>query len=271
MSKRTCLFCGARANSVEHIFMQSFRDKLGVSELNRAFSQVDGFGARTVRPERLFDAKVKRVCRECNHGWMNRLDLDVEAWIVDPDSLDAWQAIDATTFRRWAIKLALMRSMLDTPGAVPREHFDRLYCGDDVEEWQVFVGRAHFKELRHAFSVWGCKSAPNGSMKEGILHASWAVGTAVTSTIYIPAGRTPPFFPAFARHNRSLGKPLVNVPHGAAELPDIFSSPKLAPFQTEPFFMFFTPERVSPIAQQMRKYYESVRPLSGAHLLGDAS
>jgi hypothetical protein len=274
--RRTCVFCGGPANSVEHIFKQAFKKKLGVSDpVDRAFSKVDATGwpacVSTIRPDPLFEAKVRRVCRKCNSGWMNRLDRDVEAWIVDTDNRNAWQACDPTIFRRWALKLALMRSLLDNATIVPRDYFHRLFNGDDLEEWHIFVGRAHFKEFRHAFVTFGIGwDEMSHSLGYGIIHASWALGAAVVSAVCIHGGgpdREQQFLPSFRNYNRNEGEPLVEIPFGAAALPDVFAHRKLAPFQTRPFFMFFTPEPVSPVAGEMRKAHELV---SGAHDLSSA-
>ncbi len=186
---RRCVWCGGQANSREHIFKKDFKKTLGITEpLPRAFSGVNNQGARTTRPDPLFELKVRRVCRKCNSGWMNRLDLHVEPWILDTGNQTAWYACDPIKFRRWAIKLAMMRSLVDNASAVPRDHFHRLYNGDDLEEWHVFVGRAHFKEFRHAFSHYGINSVikPAGAPDPpGWIHGSWALGTAVISAICI--------------------------------------------------------------------------------------
>jgi hypothetical protein len=159
--RRSCLFCGGPANSREHIFKKAFKEKLGITEpLDRAFTQRDGKGVVTTRPDPLFEQKVRRVCRTCNNGWMNHLDLHVEGWIIDPDDRHAFAACDPKEFRRWAIKLALIRSLMDSATAVPRRYFESLFQGDVIEDWRVFVGRASFKEYRHAFSAPGGRLRP---------------------------------------------------------------------------------------------------------------
>jgi hypothetical protein len=259
--RRACVFCGGPANSREHIFKKAFKKKLGVSELHRAFAQRNGEGVVTTRPDPLFEQKVRRVCRTCNSGWMNDLDLHVEDWIVDPDDRNAFAACDPEEFRRWAIKLALMRSLMDTATAVPRGHFQRLFQGDDIEDWHVFVGRANFKEFRHAFSHIGVGfDHVTRNMAHGLIHVSWALGTAVVSAVCVQ-GLNPEthFLPAFRNYNRKMKEPLVEVPYGTAALPDVFAHRKLGAFQTEPFFMFYTAEPVSPIAEQIKKTYEVIR------------
>lgn len=262
--RRTCVFCGGPANSVEHIFKRAFKKKLGItSSAGRTFSQTDAKGAVTVRPDPPFNQKVRRVCKPCNNGWMNHLDLHVENWIVNPDDQTAYMACDPARFRRWAIKLALMRSLMDTATGVPRIYYESLYRGDDIEDWHVFVGRSNFKEFRHAFTHVGIGADPaTRNMAYGILHASYALGAVVVSAVCIPGGDPEKhFFPSFRIYNRNVGEPLVEIPYGAATLPDVFAHRKLGPFQTEPFFMFFTPEPVSPIANDIKAFYDLLRAM----------
>ena len=53
-------------------------------------------------------------------------------------------------------------------------------------DWRLFVGRASFKEYRHAFSHLGVGfDHVIRNMDHGLIHASWALGTAVVSTVCI--------------------------------------------------------------------------------------
>ncbi|MGD1172162.1 hypothetical protein [Mycobacterium seoulense] len=266
--RRSCVFCGGPANSREHVFKKDFKKKLGITDpLDRAFTQRDGNGVVTRRPDPLFESKVRRVCKQCNNTWMNHLDLHVEHWILDPDDRAAYEGCDPTQFRRWAIKLALMRSLLDTATFVPREYFQDLFQGHDIEDWHVFVGRASFKEYRHAFSHFGVGlDAAARNMTHGLIHASWALGTAVVSAACV-RGLNPKtdFFPDFRRYNRMMKEPLVEIPYGAAAMPDVFGHRKLGAFQTEPFFMFYTLEPVSPYAAEMKKTYDMIHALARSY------
>ena len=109
------------------------------------------------------------------------------------------------------------------------------------------------------------------NMDHGLIHASWALGTAVVSTVCIQ-GLNPEtdFFPAFRNYNRNVKEPLVEIPYGAATLPDVFAHRKLGAFQTEPFFMFYTEEPVSPIAGEMKTTYELMRALASAYGSGES-
>lgn len=240
----------------------------------RTYTQHNVNGLVTTRPDPLFELKVRRVCRACNSGWMNHLDLHVENWIINPDDQNAYRSCDPALFRRWVIKWSIMRSLIDNPTVVPATDRHRLYKGDDLEEWQIFVGRAHFKEWRHAFAAHGAGFPARGGNPEhyiGFFHVSVALGTAVISATRFLGGLNPTtsFLPDFIKYNRLVGEPLVEIPHGANSLPDIFAHRKLAYGQTEPFFMFFTNAPVSPMAGEMQKAYDDLRlhiaALSGAY------
>jgi hypothetical protein len=198
---------------------------------------------------------------------MNRRDLQVEDWIINPDDKNAYTSCDPKEFRRWVLKSALMRSLVDSATVVPRDYFHRLYGGHDLKEWRVLVGRTHFKELRHAFATWGVGwDEMSRSLDYGLIQASWVLGTAIVSAVCIPGGDPEVhFFPAIRNYNRNVGEPLVEIPYGALSLPDVFAHRKLGFGQAEPFVWFFTPDPVSPIAGEMRKAYEDLDLLRGGH------
>jgi len=120
----------------EHIFRSSWRDKLdiGPPRGDRDFAKISIKGEiKSTRPEPLFDVTVKWVCDHCNNGWMNSLDSAVEPWIFDPYA-EANQC-DPQQFRRWATKVAVLRSHYEHP-VVPQDgDFDALYQGVDIADW----------------------------------------------------------------------------------------------------------------------------------------
>ncbi|EHB54017.1 hypothetical protein MycrhDRAFT_4480 [Mycolicibacterium rhodesiae JS60] len=134
----------------------------------------------TTRPDPLFELTVRHVCARCNNGWMNRLDLAVEDWVIDPRN----ETCDPHDLRRWAIKLAIMLSLTGQPSAVlPPRDYERLFAGDDLNEWSVFIGQSGFREWRHAQVGKGLLSEESGEMVDGITHASWVVGSSVVTAL----------------------------------------------------------------------------------------
>jgi hypothetical protein len=62
-----------------------------------------------------FDNQVRDICASCNNGWMMNLDEEVRPFVI-PLALgerDHMTAVEATAFRSWATKLALVRTLQD--------------------------------------------------------------------------------------------------------------------------------------------------------------
>lgn len=75
MSK--CLFCGAKGGSAEHIIAQWLIKRMGAQKRTIAVASLDGQGIRKERPAHtLFNYTTKKVCSDCNNGWMSKL----ESW-----------------------------------------------------------------------------------------------------------------------------------------------------------------------------------------------
>ncbi|MCA2261987.1 hypothetical protein [Mycobacterium marseillense] len=230
---------------------------IDLDDHDREFTQRKGpYAPRTTRPDRLFQLVVKRACKKCNSGWMNDLDCSVEEWVVDPD--DEARTYDPTQFRRWAIKVAIMRTFVDSPVGLPPEDFQRLLEGDDLAEWHVFVGRSHVAEWRHNYAAFAGGQKDLGYISAGLIHVSWVVGTSVVSTFRLAGGAgVYLLLNGFRQYNLLHGSPLVEIPHCPREFPKLSSRPKLIAGQAEPLFRFFTDER-SPVAGIMRDGYRKL-------------
>lgn len=85
--KRTCVFCGRTPLSREHVFPRWLTTVLPDQERSRgqdtAMVYLDGSGNskplmnHREMKEQFTSTTVTRVCRECNHGWMNDLETSV--------------------------------------------------------------------------------------------------------------------------------------------------------------------------------------------------
>lgn len=253
---RRCVFCGTSPVTREHVFRRSYKRMLGLKGYDRAFAQRLGNASLvTIRTDPMFEAQVKRVCRACNNGWMNRLDHAVESWISDPaGSLVS----DVDSFRRWAIKTAVMRTMLDNPGVVPTEDLHTVFHGGDVADWHVFVGHAQTSEFRHAYACMGPWEAQSGVLLHGIIQVSWVLGTAVVCALRNVGAGSGNYLDAFERFNASLGWPLAEVTTGGV-FPALMYRPQLLLERVPAVFWFFTPEPVSPVAAEIRHSLASFR------------
>jgi hypothetical protein len=110
---RSCVFCGARANSREHIFPDWINGVIVVDGAD-AHQFVINHGERA--DERHYKVKTvasqtaRVVCKTCNTGWMSELEVESKP-VVGPlivneaTRLDAKQQLVAA---RWAIKIAMV-------------------------------------------------------------------------------------------------------------------------------------------------------------------
>lgn len=239
------MFCGKAPVTAEHIFKRSFRKRLNLPEGSRQLARQDGLDQpMTTRPDRLFELKVRHVCAKCNNGWMNRLDLAVEPWVLEPGS----HACDPKDLRRWAIKLAILISLTAQDSTVvPRSDYERLLAGEDLHEWHVMVGLSGLREWRHAHVGNGVRSETTGQMLSGVTHASWVVGASV-ATVLRPAGDPESRqLNALREYNLHVGEPFVEIPFTARTFPNLSLHRELLIGEAESFFWFFAAHPASPI------------------------
>ena len=251
---RKCIFCGGTPVTSEHVFRKSYRKRVGVSHYEREFTQRKlGDTLMTARPENPFDCQVKRVCGKCNSRWMNRLDNAVDSWVFDPTNPPTCTVQE---FRRWVIKIAILRAMVDQPNAIPGEDCAALFRGEDVPSWRVFVGHTVFAEFLHAYAGTSGTTVPNadGSMNDGLVHVSWVIGNSFACAIRTLGEFGDYQASYFDNYNFDSGWPLAELSPSTADFPAFDLRPKLDwPNQVRSFTWFYTPEPVSPIAHMMQK------------------
>ena len=137
---KACPFCRRSPPDISFSKEHVLRDKLNhtfppieksVEWVSRT-SPPDGPPSLTRRqiPQGPFDRTVNSVCAECNGGWMNALEQEVESSLLDllygrtvspPDDR-------RLALARWAVKTAGVYSLLHRDGApgFPDEHFPHL-------------------------------------------------------------------------------------------------------------------------------------------------
>jgi hypothetical protein len=128
---RACIFCGAHADSKEHLLPRWLQDVLPSDDLVVHFREIGSREAERREWERKpFREKTRFVCEACNGGWMSRLESESKPLlapaIARTGSLrlaPASQAIAAT----WAIKTVLVfqGTQADEPMA-PADHFSHV-------------------------------------------------------------------------------------------------------------------------------------------------
>ena len=259
----------------EHIFRSSWKKHVDVSrgigdlpilEKSRKFTQYGQDNTEIQsQSEDLFSVVVKRVCASCNNKWMNDLDTIVEPWVFDPYN-DA-NRCDPKSFRRWAIKVAVLRSYYENPHLVEPPDPKRIYDADDIPEWHIFIGHTSTPEHRHTFGGIGPVVGFGGEVLSGRLfgltQVSWTLGHSLVIAIRLVGHHEAPRngLKNFKRYNRLCGIAVLEVLPEAAEMPSIRGLPMISgmlPDDVKTFFLFFTPNSSSPIADEVREANEQL-------------
>lgn len=264
-SKRECMFCGSPPpHTQEHFFHKAWREKLDVTiyedgspNADRYFKSYNADNVEQMsRPETLFSMYVTGVCSSCNSGWMNALDQHVEPWVFDPTN-DA-NLPDPKKFRRWALKVAILRAHYENPWVLPKSDAKALYAGDDIPDWHVFVGRSAQPDHRHALAGWGPLLGETGNGREwGITEIGWTLGRSFVVAIRIHLSKDESKYPAehfklFKGYNRHRNYQMLEVLPGASGMPSVRNVPGLLRDELVRLVWFFTPNEASPIADSVR-------------------
>ena len=118
LPKNCCVFCGGRADSLEHIIAQRLFKRAG----QRNFKIIVG---KTVDEKVIVNRKlhtlenltVRCVCRECNQGWMNQLECWFEkrlGFLIEPtwphlaDTMIETLKTEKDDLVRWMMKTAVV-------------------------------------------------------------------------------------------------------------------------------------------------------------------
>lgn len=108
--------------------------------------------------ENPFTHRVKVVCADCNNGWMNKLDEDVEPAAVaffegNPYSCDEEMV---ATLAYWAAKTTMMRVFMDADRSVRDHEIAHLYDEMEVPPgWLVFLGRTSWSgSMNESRTIW---------------------------------------------------------------------------------------------------------------------
>lgn len=282
----TCIFCGSTDPvTKEHIYRSSWRKQLDVNlglgaigvtntdiEASRQFTRygLDNV-ERQSKQEDLFSIIVKRVCAKCNNGWMNSLDEVVEPWVFDPTNDD--KRCDPVEFRRWAIKLAILRCYYEHPDSVEPVDPERIFNGEDVPDWHIFIGRTGLPEHRHAFCGIGPIIKGEGRMF-GITQVTWTLEHGFVTAIRLKTDHELAIdnkglrevvvngFRNFKRHNRYMCIELLEVLPNSTGMPRVSTLPELSRTEIQSLAWFYTPNAASPIADEIRVTQQAIEAMA---------
>jgi hypothetical protein len=102
---RLCVFCGAIADSREHLFPEWLQ---GLFDDPEPIVYVRQIGSEQLRfPRRRFSERTRCVCTNCNHGWLSRLEEATKPVLTPAITRTAPLALDLGRQRiaaRWATK-----------------------------------------------------------------------------------------------------------------------------------------------------------------------
>jgi hypothetical protein len=190
---------------------------------------------------------------------MNDLDSAVEPWLLDPYA-DTSQC-DVTSFRRWATKVAVLRSYLQHPTLPQPEDLTALYAGQEIPDWHIFVGRTMVPGHSHTFAGLGPIPPGAGGRVMGLTQVSWLLGhIAVVAIRVIRDSETGTgYFKMFKSHNRSDGILVAEVAPNAKQLPRLTMLPKLSPVKWESIVWYFSTNPLSPISDHVGELERGIR------------
>lgn len=218
---------------------------------------VDG-SVRMTKPEVLFQVVVRPICDYCNSGWLNNLDAKVEPWIFDlyDDSLKP----DPEDFRRWAIKVAVLLSYNESPQIPQSGDIQKVYDGEDIPEWRIFVG--HMRHPHHAYTFVGFGPVgPEGGRITGVTQASWSLGNLMVTAVRLCGDDEIPanLFSMFRQSNFGASMTLAEIKLNAPRMPSVALLPKMDARMYSSWAWYFSTNRLSPIADTIRGLEDGVR------------
>nr|WP_090276833.1 hypothetical protein [Mycolicibacterium komanii] len=256
----------------EHIFRSSWKKTIetnehvtmlpGVERKFRKYSYEDGSMVRD-KSEDLFSVIVKRVCEKCNNEWMNDLDSIVEPWVLNPD--DDENRCAPKDFRRWSIKVALLREHYDNPFLVDCADPPKIFTGEDIPEWHVYIGHTEIPEHRHALCGIGpvLMGAPGGKAF-GITQVSWTLGRSLVTALRVHGTDeiSTNCFKNFRQYNGVRRGVVREVRSSDTEMPTVRLLPALPEPAIQELVWLYTPHPVSPFADEVRQATVYARELA---------
>jgi hypothetical protein len=168
---RVCAFCRNAKLSNEHIFPGWLRTILPEQENWRAQERARIFRPGTAEEKRLLiaprkisepftESRVKRVCRDCNHGWMNELELQVRPALTRLVKGEAvhLSAEDVRTLAACATKTTMVFEFTD-PGSQAYRELEHRWLREEREPPAgTLVWAAALEELND----WGVRAEHMG-------------------------------------------------------------------------------------------------------------
>lgn len=152
---RTCMFCGNKASTVEDAWPLWLMERFPRSGKARTYREI---GVHTFNdwPTPKPRLRVKRLCKDCNNGWMSRLEsaakplfesiLDQQPFAVDVPA--------QITLARWATKTAMVLETIDSHRTWFYDETERLLmCKSQTIPQRTSVWIAECVDHRNIYSA----------------------------------------------------------------------------------------------------------------------
>lgn len=142
---KPCVFCGRPADTAEHVlpcWLRSAVEADGQIAKNRVRTER---GLRRQWAALAFDTAVNSVCRECNNGWMSRLEESAKP-LLQPMIVGGPQHTfdprEQELLAKWAMKTGLMVSLTVGATKIPAAHFDYLFRSQrPPDNFRIWIAR----------------------------------------------------------------------------------------------------------------------------------
>lgn len=142
----TCVFCGSSGPlTKEHVIRDKFNVIFGADRVSLTETHLVGNYLGELESERQFTylgqrfgKSVRSVCAECNNGWMNELENDVEADLLElfHNRPIAFTLEERARLARWVAKTALVRQLTDAKEVrIDADHLYREVMGGASPMW----------------------------------------------------------------------------------------------------------------------------------------
>jgi hypothetical protein len=147
--KRSCIFCSSTDLTKEHLLPDWMHDVFGKkgNQVHSLAEETPNTSKSKLYESRTFTARVRFVCKDCNHGWMSDLEENVKPLLVPMMTSElafVLRPAELAVLSTWAAKttVVLFRSRPNQPRAISDEQCAELHQeGRRPAGVQVWIGR----------------------------------------------------------------------------------------------------------------------------------
>lgn len=197
--KRVCLFCGNTELTREHVFAQWLLDEWNIRKVKMDMQHHNFHGQKiSERPLTLNSLINGLICRECNNGWLSRIERQVKPILIKllnhtSDNLITLLKENHNLLSMWAFKTAMILNHASNyRNIIPKRHFKYIYKHRRIpHNVTVLMGvTKRMTELNFVQSQnvmhYGDDSISNNPRLEDIYKITIQIGHLLLKVIYSP-------------------------------------------------------------------------------------